>query len=178
MSYHILRCYIAIIACSLLVLFAGLMLIFRGWLPSVRKLIIKHEKKAVVLVLALGFLGYVISVLGYLGVEKFVRDFDVFLMWSRMMLDDGIKGFMTEYPPFGMYLLALSQGFLRITGLVDKFLIATVVMKLPAIISTLVLSYISYRWARKQNPDSTRPIFIMMLIAFNPAFLINASMWG
>ena len=177
MSYQILRCYVAIIACSLLVLVAGLMLIFKGWFPKFRLLLLKHEKKTVSLILIFGLLGYIVSIIGYFGVEKYVKDFDVFLMWSKQMLDSGFKGFMTEYPPVGLYVLALLQFFLRIFGLGDHYIAASLLMKLPAMISILGISFLVYLWAKKETAG-VKPILLMALFAFNPAFLINAAMWG
>lgn len=177
MSYQIFRCYVALIVCSILVTMSGLMLIFNKWFPKARNTIAKHEKLAVRLILLFGLLGYGISVIGYLGVEKYVRDFDVFWMWSRMILDDGPRGFLTEYPPFGMYLLALSQLILRLFNFQDNLIVTSVIVKLPSILATLSISYLGYRWAKKEH-SGAKPVLIMIILALNPAFLINASMWG
>jgi Gpi18-like mannosyltransferase len=153
------------------------MLIFDKWFPKLRKIIKKHEKKMLWLVLVSGFFVYLISIIGYMGVEKFVKDFDVFLMWSKMLLDDGLKGFMTEYPPFGLYILAAIQWFLRLFGLGDHYLAALLTMKMPSILASLLIAFLAYKWMRK-NDDSINPILMMIILAFNPAFIINASMWG
>ena len=177
MSYRIARCYIIIAIGFAAVLLAALMLIFEKRFTRLNTFIKKHEKLLVGLALGGGLLYYLIAIMGYMGVEKFVKDFDVFLMWSKALLDDGLKGFMSEYPPFGLYILALLQAILRIFGLGDHYLAASLLMKMPAILSTLAIAYLAYVWAKKSYSDA-KPWLIMVIIAFNPAFIINASMWG
>ncbi|MCK5128710.1 MAG: DUF2029 domain-containing protein [Clostridiales bacterium] len=177
MPFEVIRCYIAIVACSVITLLLAAMMIFKNFLPKIKNILIKKEKIFVKLILLFGLVGYVITVFGYFGVIKYVRDFDLFLMWSRILIDDGLKGFMSEYPAGGLYLLALLQHILRLFKVADNYIITTVFMKLPSIIATLATSYFAYRWSKQKFSDYT-PLLIMMIIAFNPAFLINASIWG
>ncbi len=177
MPHQILRCYIAIAVCTLLVTISGLMLIFNKLFPRLREAIEKREKLFFWLILTFGFLGYIVSIFGYMGVEKFVKDFDVFWMWSRMMLDSGPRGFLTEYPPFGLYILTFSQFILRLIHLQDNYFVTLVVMKMPAVLASLATAYIAYKWAKKEH-SGLKPLLIMIILTYNPAFLINASMWG
>ncbi len=177
MSFHIIRCYILIAGCTALVLMSAAVILFENRFIKIKAFLEQKEKVFVWIVLAIGFSVYMISIIGYMGVEKFVKDFDVFLMWSKMLLDDGLKGFMTEYPPIGLYILAAIQWFLRLFGLGDHYLAALLTMKMPSILASLCISYIGYKWAKKEG-WGINSLFIMIAIAFNPAFIINASMWG
>ena len=177
MPVRILRCYILIALGFAAVLLAALVMIFDKKFVRLNAFIKKHEKLLVAVALGGGLLYYISAIAGYMGVEKFVRDFDVFLMWSKALLDDGLRGFVSEYPPFGLYILALLQAVLRIFGLGDHYLAASLLMKMPAILSSLAIAYLAYIWAKKNYSDS-KPWLIMVMIAFNPAFIINASMWG
>lgn len=177
MSFEVLRCYIAIVGCSILTLFVGLLLVFEGWLPKLKRVIANNKKKFVLFVLISGIVGYLLTVIGYFGVTKYVRDFDVFLMWSNMLNDNGFKGFMAEYPAGSLYLFTSLRYILRLVGVADNYIITVLFMKAPSIFATMGIAYLAYKWSLVKYDDA-KPILIMMLIAYNPVSLVNASLWG
>jgi Gpi18-like mannosyltransferase len=177
MPFEVLRCYIAIIGCSILTLFATIAIIKDDWFVKFEINIVKNRKKFALFVMISGVVGYLLTVMGYFGVTKYVKDFDVFLMWSNMMNDDGFKGFMVEYPAGSLYLFTLLRYILRLVGVADNYIITVLFMKFPAIFATMAIAYLAYKWSL-QKYDDAKPIFIMMFIVYNPVSLVNASLWG
>lgn len=73
-----------------------------------------------------------------------------------------------------LYLLSLLRGLFNFAGGSGA---ETVLYKLPAIISDLVLGWIIYKGARaKIGPGLA--IGLMMLFLFNPAVLMDSAAWG
>ncbi len=109
-------------------------------------------------------------------------DMDCFRAWSNSMYAGGPSGFygsleFADYPPGYMYILWVI-GFLRnLFGFGFGSPEDNVLLRLPAIISVIVLAALVFRIA--SNEAGKRfGLFCSFLILFNPALFFNSGVWG
>ncbi|MEQ8174231.1 MAG: hypothetical protein ABRQ26_04095 [Syntrophomonadaceae bacterium] len=104
-------------------------------------------------------------------------DMGLFVNWASAAARDlgGVySNNRVDYPPLYMYVLYLAGKAISFSWL-HQF--STVILKLPAIFADLVTSYFIFSRARKHlNP--TLASFLAAFYLFNPAVLINSSLWG
>lgn len=79
-----------------------------------------------------------------------------------------------DYPPLYMYVLYLAGKTLSLSWL-NQY--SAVILKLPAIFADLATSYLIFSRARK-HLSPTMGMFLGAFYLFNPAVLINSSLWG
>lgn len=107
-------------------------------------------------------------------------DMSCFSSWADMLYQNGFASFytseaFTDYPPGYMYIL-------RIVGWVKNLYSYTagqtaVIIKAPAIICDIIMGYVIYNEAKKHTSyEKAQLIGIMYL--FNPAPIIDSSVWG
>ena len=107
-------------------------------------------------------------------------DMSCFSSWADMLYQNGFASFytseaFTDYPPGYMYIL-------RIVGWVKSLYSYTagqtaVIIKAPAIICDIIMGYVIYNEAKKHTSyEKAQLIGIMYL--FNPAAIIDSSVWG
>ncbi len=111
-------------------------------------------------------------------VEGFPTDMACFKGWASAVAND-LPGFYTsgmfcDYPPFYLYILFIvgKLAKLQIPG-VDF----TLLVKLPSIFADAAISYMLYRVASKKTGALTA-LFIAGAFAFNPASILETSVWG
>ncbi|NOU82600.1 phospholipid carrier-dependent glycosyltransferase [Paenibacillus sp. LMG 31459] len=117
-----------------------------------------------------------------LTAQGYQNDMNTFMAWSHRLTDLGPgkfyeEGYFADYPPgylYVLYLLSLLRGLFNFAGGSGA---ETVLYKLPAIISDLVLGWIIYKGARAKI-GSGLAIGLMMLFLFNPAVLMDSAAWG
>lgn len=132
-------------------------------------------KRFFLILLLSGFILRILSATLYPGHQTDINDF---LAWSDMLFSDGIPAFyasdsFTDYPPGYMYILWVI-GFIKntfhISGAAELILI-----KFPAIAADLLTAVLLYHYSQKK--DRTLKI-ISALFIFNPAIILNSSVWG
>lgn len=117
-----------------------------------------------------------------LTAQGYVNDMNTFIAWGQRMVDLGPgkfyeEGYFADYPPgylYVLYLLSLVRG---VFGFAHGSGGESLLFKLPAIISDLVLGYIIYDVGRKKI-GSGLAFGLMLFFLFNPAVLINSAAWG
>lgn len=117
-----------------------------------------------------------------LTAQGYQNDMNTFIAWGQRMADLGPgkfyeEGYFADYPPgylYILYLLSLIRGWF---GLAHGSGGETLLFKLPAILSDLVLGYLVYKGGRKKL-GSGMAIGLMLLFLFNPAVLMDSAAWG
>lgn len=117
-----------------------------------------------------------------LTAQGYQNDINTFIAWGQRMVDLGPgkfyeEGYFADYPPgylYILYLLSLLRGWF---GFAHGSGGETLLFKLPAIISDLVLGYLLYRAGRKKLGNGLA-IGLMLLYLFNPAVLMDSAAWG
>ncbi|MGI6175295.1 MAG: phospholipid carrier-dependent glycosyltransferase [Christensenellales bacterium] len=87
------------------------------------------------------------------------------------------SGVFTDYPPGYMYILALINVVKTLFGIPDSSRLFILLLKLPAIIADLLSAWLVYRAASKKL-GKTGALPLCMLIALNPVYILNSSLWG
>ena len=171
----ITRCYVEV------GIFVGICLISFFIAITKNEKIISIIKKNIKLIffLAIGttIVGKYAGILAYMGAELFVKDFNLFLMWSNELTSNGFKGFMVEYPAGSLYILTALRGLQKVLGFGDNYIVSSLLLKTPAIIADIIIAVFVYKIAKKHmDPIKSFSIFLFML--FLPTQLINSSFWG
>ncbi|WNS41628.1 phospholipid carrier-dependent glycosyltransferase [Paenibacillus sp. MMS20-IR301] len=117
-----------------------------------------------------------------LTAQGYKNDMNTFIAWSQRLNDLGPgkfyeEGYFADYPPgylYVLYLLGLLRGLFGFAGGSGG---ETLLYKLPAIISDLVLGWLIYKGA-KPKIGAGLGIGLMMLFLFNPAVLMDSAAWG
>lgn len=117
-----------------------------------------------------------------LTAQGYKNDMNTFMAWGQRLTDLGPgkfyeEGYFADYPPgylYVLYLLSLLRGLFNFAGGSGA---ETVLFKLPAILSDLVLGWMIYKSARTRL-GSGLAMGLMMLFLFNPAVLMDSAAWG
>ncbi|WP_410513411.1 glycosyltransferase family 39 protein [Paenibacillus sp. BR2-3] len=117
-----------------------------------------------------------------LTAQGYENDMNTFIAWGQRLVDLGPgkfyqEGYFADYPPGYLYILYLLSLVRGIFGFAHGSAGETLLFKLPAILSDLVLGYLIYRVGRKKL-GSGLAFGLMLLFLFNPAVLINSAAWG
>lgn len=104
-------------------------------------------------------------------------DMSLFASWASAAARDLSSVYSdnrVDYPPLYIYVLYLAGKVLSLPWLNQC---STLILKLPAIFADLATSYLLFARARKYlNPPLAS--FLAAFYLFNPAVLINSSLWG
>lgn len=109
-------------------------------------------------------------------------DMSTFKAWGSYATSLGLNNlyfsdFFLDYPPGYMYVLYVLDTLRGWFGLAYDSAAYTLMMKMPAIICDLALSFVVYRMAIKRT-GNVMSTFLAALILFNPAVIVNSSSWG
>lgn len=135
--------------------------------------------KAVYIVLGVGLLVRVIIAATDGG---FSYDMTSFAAWADRMYSVGPGNFysadvLTDYPPLYMYVLYV-VGWLRSAFQIEWMSPShLVLLKLPAILFDIALSYLIYRVAKKYL-EPVKALFLMSAYLFLPAVIVDSAAWG
>lgn len=134
---------------------------------------------SLILFFAGAFIVHIIFAAAYIGFET---DMSCFMYWAQDVFQNGFSNFyrpdvFTDYPPGYIYILYVIGGILKLLGMTSVTTGAAVVLKLPAIICDLLISYVVYKVARKYTKHSYALLFAAAY-AFNPAVILNSCTWG
>lgn len=104
-------------------------------------------------------------------------DMGLFASWASAAARD-LSGVYSnnrvDYPPLYMYVLYLAGKAISLSWLNPY---STVILKLPSIFADLATSYLIFSRARKHF-DPALAGFLAAFYLFNPAVLVNSSLWG
>ncbi len=108
-------------------------------------------------------------------------DMSCFEGWSTQIFENGISAFYTsegfhDYPPGYMYMLYLIGWLKSLLPLSESM--TWLVIKLPAILCDVLTSLLIFDLANKNHLKTTHSIFVLSLYLFNPAVILNSSVWG
>lgn len=109
-------------------------------------------------------------------------DMGCFKAWAHGVYEHGPAGFyenisFCDYPPGYMYILWI-LGFIRSVFSVDyNSALFTAMIKLPAIISEVVMAAFVYKIASREW-GKMFAVMCASLLLFNPALFLNSSVWG
>lgn len=114
--------------------------------------------------------------------QGYQNDMNTFIAWGQRLVDKGPGGFYEEgyfadYPPGYLYILYLLSAIRGLFGFAHGSGGETLLFKLPAILSDLVLGMLIYRTGRKKL-GSGAAIALMLMFLFNPAVLMDSAAWG
>ncbi len=115
-------------------------------------------------------------------VEGFPTDIACFKGWSFHLAANGTWDFydgtiFADYPPGYMYILLVLGWLQNLLGITSIDSISTLIIKLPAICADVLLAGFVYSVAARRA--GTRwALGLAVLIAFNPASVLNTSLWG
>lgn len=112
----------------------------------------------------------------------FANDTACFSAWADRMFEVGAGGFytsevFTDYPPGYMYILYLVgalRSFLQIPHYSGMHLL---LLKLPAILCDMICAGLLYREAAQRHSSFTG-VLLSTAYLFNPAVILNSSVWG
>lgn len=114
------------------------------------------------------------------AIPGFKIDMDSWYAWSIRLghfnfLAFYSKDIFTDYTPGYLYILSL-LGFLKNSLNISDNLYF-LLLKIPAIISELIIGLIIYREIKK-IASRKLAVFTLCLVIFNPVFIFNSSIWG
>lgn len=142
----------------------------------------KHDEKKtkwsafVVLGMALAVL---VRLVVSLNVTGYQVDINCFLSWGNTLLTYGPANFyqttsFCDYPPAYVYVM----GFNALLTKLFSFVPSDVVYKLIPMACDLVAAGLVYRLARRKQMMEKHARMLFLLMAFNPAILLNSAAWG
>ena len=120
-------------------------------------------------------------ILGYFNLG-FPYDTACFSIWSDRMFTVGAGEFyspdmFTDYPPGFMYILYVIGAFRSLLQLPTYSGAHLLLLKLPAIICDMICTALLYREASAKY-SSSHANLVAGLYLFNPAVILNSSVWG
>lgn len=108
-------------------------------------------------------------------------DMSCFEGWSTQIFENGISAFYKsegfhDYPPGYMYILYIIGWLKSLIPLSEN--LTWLILKLPAIVCDILTGLLIFEIANKNHPKTTHSIFVLSLYLFNPAVILNSSIWG
>ncbi len=107
-------------------------------------------------------------------------DMNCFYSWSNLLRSEGLGGFytsnaFTDYPPGYMYILYVIGIIRKVFDCSREF--SYILLKIPAVISDILCALIVYRLSQK-HCSNKMSIILASFFLFNPAVILNSSIWG
>lgn len=151
-------------------------------LAKKEKIKIKPGAEKVLLVISL-VIGLIVRLIFAPIIEGFSVDITCFRAWSMVAGSiTGIPTFYTngmfcDYPPFYILVLAVVGVISNLFNLTSNLASHLIMIKLPAIIADVVISYLIYKIADKRF-NKTTSFILSLLFILNPAVFLNSTLWG
>lgn len=113
--------------------------------------------------------------------KGFQNDMACFYQWSLRVSEVGFHDFyskdiFSDYPPGYLYILypiGILLKCLNYEGLLRTHLF---ILKMPAVICDILIGVLIHKYAFEKKPDNIN--IITMLWLFNPAIILDSSVWG
>ncbi len=114
--------------------------------------------------------------------EGFGNDTACFASWADRIFQLGPGEFyspdvFTDYPPGYMYVLWILGAIRKLFALEYYSVPHLILLKVPAIVCDLACGYLVLKEARKKCTD-VQAFFLCAAFLFNPAVILNSSVWG
>lgn len=112
----------------------------------------------------------------------FGSDTACFAAWADRLFQTGPGAFyspdtFTDYPPGYLYILWLLGGIKSIFGIPDYSALHFVLLKFPAILCDMACGLLLFREFSAEG-NKSRALFLCAAYLFNPAVILNSSVWG
>lgn len=109
-------------------------------------------------------------------------DMNLFKAWANHAFTNGLSEFyngkvFADYPPGYIYVLYLVGALQKLFSLSHNSVWFVTLVKLPAIVADLLVSYFIYRVASTKLSSSTA-LALSVLYAFSPMAIVNSAAWG
>lgn len=136
------------------------------------------ERTYLIILLCVAFVFRMILVNSY--AEK--GDMSAFSGWGQEVWENGFASFYanhgaTTYPPLYILVLTIIAAIRSLFHIASLSTADFVLLKLPAILFDMATAVFVYHLARKKFTHVTS-ILLMMTYIFNPAVIINSTIWG
>jgi len=140
--------------------------------------LLKKIHKPLFILLLLALVARIISALIF---PSYPIDIGCFKSWALSAAKDlpafYSSGSFADYPPgyiYVLYIIGVLENFFRFDYNSNLF---SLLVKLPSIITDIVITYYIYKTAEKFNL-SKWSLILASIYAFNPAILLNSAIWG
>lgn len=113
----------------------------------------------------------------------FIGDVNLYKDWALTLADPnrimGIyhPGSSVDYPPLFLYILAPIGWLVRACCWQNSTLF-TILIKLPALITDLIVAAVLYRTVYRNNTSARHALLVTGLFVFNPVVLMDSAYWG
>lgn len=114
--------------------------------------------------------------------REFHSDIGLFFDWAECLYEFGPQKLYTntscDYPPGYMYVLwALGWIIEWLKGIGADYSLTVLILKIPSMITDILTSLLIYKIAAKKQTQG-KAVFLMAIYLFNPAVILNSSVWG
>lgn len=114
--------------------------------------------------------------------EGFASDTACFASWANLAFEGGIKNFyasgvFADYPPGFVYVLYIIGAIFSLFKIPYLSAPCLLLLKLPAIFCDMATVLLFYKIASKKLPQQ-QTVMLAGLYLFNPAIILNSSVWG
>ncbi|MBF0521135.1 MAG: hypothetical protein HQK92_15605 [Nitrospirae bacterium] len=124
-----------------------------------------------------------VRILAAFYIEGYPFDIELFKKWAVYIGQKGIANYYSgeifaDYPPVYVYIIYVIQLLGRIFSIVPDSRLFFVVLKLPAITTDILCAFIIYKTSKQNGLDQSMSVVLSALFLFNPAIIVNSSVWG
>ncbi len=142
----------------------------------------QKQEPTLILFLLFAAIGFAIRAAFAYTMPGYVTDVDCFRAWSDYAYSGGLEyfydgAFFADYPPLYVYVLSFLGWLRNLMGMDIMGADYALVIKMPAILTDLLLAAFVYFVAKKEI-NGRAGLFLSALILFNPAVMMNSVIWG
>lgn len=149
-----------------------------AYLILVYKKIKINNSKACILIIAILIVGFLLRIYSGLLIDGHPFDINIYKRWATSAANSLLTVYgnnsSIDYPPVYIYILSI-VGKLSNMSVFSKYYF--LLLKLPSIIADILSAYFIYRIANKRISRELS-ILLSAFYIFNPAVLINSTIWG
>ena len=159
------------------IIFFAVVLYFRDGKKTPKPLYEKSEKRIWPLMLLALFLRIALSYL----IEGYSVDVNCFVSWGYTMQHNGPAGFyqatsFCDYPPLYMYVVGASSWLAEFSGAKDGWI--RLIFRFFPCCCDVAGCLLILKFSEKKQKKEIYSRAVMLLLAFNPATIINSAAWG
>lgn len=157
------------------VLFFGLAVILYYFLRRESAVKLGNPKALMIVFVIVGFATRIVFGWVFTGHPYDIR---IFENWAKTAANGLVQvysnGQMSDYPPLYMYILWIIGKLTSVDALSNNM---TIIIKLPSVLADMITSFLLFKLAKKYV-SSDIAVLIAGFYLFNPAILINSTVWG
>ncbi|MDP4115813.1 MAG: hypothetical protein Q8903_06740 [Bacteroidota bacterium] len=137
-----------------------------------------ESKNIAIIILTMLATGFLFRISASTLIEGHPFDLSTFKSWATSAANNLANvyssGRASDYPPVYMYVLWAVGKLVNISAITPYF---SIVIKLPSILADVMTSYLVFRLAKKYT-NLELSVLLSGFYLFNPAVLINSTVWG